>query len=336
MSKQVENHKLRHYIHRDVAWPGEPQWTRACFMLPFNVLLLLLLLCLLLLLLLLFRVSFIFILATLENVYEPYLSMYWFTVADTSRIRHHHYVFLPPPPLPLPLPLLPSHFPFLSLAFPLCLTNHGQYALKTHSLRVAAGKGSTLTRSAALPLDWLCIPRRARGGGGGLGKHLYTLCTWAGYFVKTSVFGKVLISSYNFTFSVFRNFDYFPTTDKLPLSLAPSPFWRLAGVLWKRQVQLKIKLTFGMANIKRGESSCWWGSTFGGELYRKGAGRAVQSAGCCEDWLLITWLPSLGLLLFSCITCQLIIRHVVRNIRNTVHWQFLLSCVCIYIVYMYV
>lgn len=45
-------------------------------MLPFNVLFLLLLLCLLLLLLLLFRVSFIFILATLENVYEPYLSMY--------------------------------------------------------------------------------------------------------------------------------------------------------------------------------------------------------------------------------------------------------------------
>lgn len=208
MSKQVENHKLRHKIQKR----GEVERTWATFTLPLFLLFPLFPLLLFPFCLLLFRVSFIFILATLENVFEPYLSMYWFTVADTSRIRHHGSLSLS-----LSRCLSPPS---------LCLTNHGQCALKTHSLRVAAGKcgggapSLSLSRSAALPLDWLCIPLpswRGVQGAQGAAPALYFVYL-SRVFRKDFRFSKVLISSYNFTFSVFRNFDYFPTTDKLLLS----------------------------------------------------------------------------------------------------------------------
>lgn len=72
MSKQVENHKLRHKIQKR----GEAERTWATFMLPLFLLFPLFPLLLFPFFLVLFRVSFIFILATLENVFEPYLSMY--------------------------------------------------------------------------------------------------------------------------------------------------------------------------------------------------------------------------------------------------------------------
>lgn len=218
MSKQVENHKLRHKIQKR----GEAERTWATFMLPLFLLFPLFPLLLFPpLLLLLFRVSFIFILATLENVFEPYLSMYWFTVADTSRIRHRGSL-----PLSLSRCLSPS----------LCLTNHGQCALKTHSLRVAAGKcgggalSLSLTRSAALPLDWLCIPLPSRRGGEPREPRvpreqhlLYTLCTWAGYFVKTSVFRRFLypLTISLFPFSVILIISQLQINFSRPLALSP-------------------------------------------------------------------------------------------------------------------
>lgn len=91
-------------------------------------------------------------------------------------------------------------------------------------------------------------------------------------FRKDFRFWKVLISSYNFTFSVFRNFDYFPTTDKLPLSL-PLPFPNPCRGSLKAPSPIKNQVDIWHGKHKTGRIELLIGFNFWGKLYSRGAGQ---------------------------------------------------------------